>query len=265
MSDAAASPLAGVRVVVTRRPEQAAGLADRLRRRGAIPILCPTIRIVPPLTWTPVDDAAHRLAEGEFAWVLFTSANAVEHFLGRAENSALAGDVRVGAVGRRTKAALEARGISVDLVPEVATAEGLARALGRGEGNVLLPRAEEVPPVLADLLGANGWTPVPVTVYRTIAAEPAGPGATDVRRGNYDAVTFTSASTVRGFVAGFGVPDPLASGAPDDRRAVACIGPVTAAACDEAGLRVDVVAAEQSSEGLIEALATFLDQNPGSI
>lgn len=256
------SSLAGLRVVVTRRAEQARGLIDLLRRRAALPIECPTIRIVPPLTWTPVDDAARRLSEGDFDFVLFTSANAVEHLFGRLDEvgenarAALAGGaVRVGAVGRRTRAALEERNVPVDLVPEVATAEDLGRALGRGAGRVLLPRAEHVPTSLGDVLTANGWTPVPVTVYRTVAADPPGPAATKVKGGAYDAVTFTSASTVRGFVAAFGVPGALKPDAPRGDKTVACIGPVTTAACEEAGLRVDVVASEPSNEALIEALA----------
>lgn len=246
------SSLTGKRVVVTRRREQSRALVKGLRSRGALPIECPTIKIASPLTWGPVDSAVTELAAGSFRWTLFTSVNAVDAFLSRDGAGAALARVHVGAVGKRTQAALEEAGVEVDLVPETRTGAGLGTALGTGEGRVLLPRAEEVPPVLADLLEANGWTPHPVTVYRTVAVEPPGPARAAVEGGRFEAVTFTSASTVRGFSNAF--PDLEVLGPDGGDQKVAVIGEVTAAECHLLGIRVDAIADEPSNEALLAAL-----------
>src|SRR5205807_2228067 len=53
----APAPLQGKRILVTRTPEQAPALSDRLESLGATPIEFPTIRIIPPTDWEPLDNA----------------------------------------------------------------------------------------------------------------------------------------------------------------------------------------------------------------
>jgi uroporphyrinogen-III synthase len=60
-------------------------------------------------------------------------------------------------------------------------------------------------------------------------------------------VTFTSSSTVRHFVEA--MPGPL-----PDRVLVACIGPITADTARELGLRVDIIAQEYTTRGLVDAI-----------
>ena len=66
------------RILVTRTRHQASELAARLEALGAIPILIPTIEIVSPETYVPLDAALAQLEI--YDWLLFTSANAVEVF-----------------------------------------------------------------------------------------------------------------------------------------------------------------------------------------
>lgn len=248
--------LSGLTVVVTRAREQAQRFASLLAAEGAEPLILPTISIEDPPDWAPVDAAARDLVAGRFSWVLFTSANGVNGFCGRLPAPADAlGAVKVAAVGRSTASLLTERGVGVDLIATSYTGADLAAELGTGTGEVLLPRAEVVPPHMAEVLKAGGWRPVDVAVYRTVAAEPRGPEAEQVLAGGFDVVTFTSASTVTGFAGMVGDPGALGlePGAPL-RRVVACIGPLSAAACEAAGMRVDVQAAEHSTQGLVQAL-----------
>lgn len=248
--------LSGRRVVVTRRPEQAGKLASALRDAGAEVIELPTIRIEGPESWDAVDASIRLLAGGSFEWVGFTSANAVQRFCDRsATPEELFRDVKVAAVGPATTEALTERGIKVDLQPESYTGIAMAGALGPGTGRILLPRAADVPPDMVERLRAAGWETHEVAVYRTLPAEPAGPAYERVAGGDFDVVTFASASAVKGFL-GMGVDIAtlgLSSGTRQDRT-VACIGPITAEACAAGGLRVDIVATDHSVEGLIEAL-----------
>jgi uroporphyrinogen-III synthase len=157
------------------------------------------------------------------------------------------GRVKLAVVGSATSGLLAQHGLRADLVPEEFTGAALAEALGRGSGRVLLPRVEGAPPDLVEALSGAGWNVREVTAYRNLPAGKDSLGAAVVASGRFDVVTFTSASTVRNFLAIAGPPEDLGG-------AVACIGPVTAEAARSAGLKVDVVAEEHTVAGLVRAV-----------
>ena len=241
-------PLAGVRVLVTRTREQASELSGVLRELGADVIEAPAIRVEPPRSWTTVDRAVARLKRGDYAWIVFTSANGVRLFWSRLRGDARSfGGVRVAAVGPGTADALRARGIESDLIPSTFTTDAIGKAFPRGKGRVLLARADKTEPGLTDALRAKGWAPERLTVYRLRAVARLAPA---VRRavldGEIDVLTFASGGTVRAFMRLLRAKLPR-------RVRVAAIGPVTARAAKEAGLRVDAVAREHTIPGLAAA------------
>lgn len=243
-------PLFGLRVVVTRGRGQAGSLTAALEAHGAAVVEMPVIAIADPESWDDLDQSLRLLVEGFFKWVVFTSANAVDKVFERIDHAGLdsraLGRVKVAAVGSMTAGILEARGIRADLVPPEFTGAAVAAALGRGSGRVLLPRVEGAPGDLVEALSGAGWTVRQVTAYRNLPASGDSLGAAVVASGRFDVVTFTSASTVRNFLA--------IAGSPPETGHVACIGPVTAEAARSAGLRVDVVAEEHTVPGLVAAL-----------
>jgi uroporphyrinogen III methyltransferase/synthase len=241
-------PLSGRRALVTRTREQAGELAGVLRELGAEVIEAPAIRVEPPRSWAAVDRAVSRVKSGEYAWVVFTSANGVRFFWSRLRGDARAfGGVRVAAVGTGTADVLRARGIEPDLVPPTFTTEAVGKAFPRGKGRVLLARADTTEPGLEEALRSKGWTPQKVTVYRL---RPVARLAPAVRRavldGEIDVLTFASGGTVRAFMR-------LLRATPPRRVKIAVIGPVTVRAAEEAGLRVDAVAREHTIPGLAAA------------
>ena len=261
--------LAGLRIIVTRAPAQAAGLTARLEKLGAAVIHLPTISIVPPDSWTAADAAAGRLAHGDYSWVAFTSPNGVAGFLDRLDRlaTAIPRPTKVAAVGSTTARALAERGVSTDLVPARFTAMDLARVLGRGTGRILAPRAAAAPQDMPQAMRAAGWVVDEVAVYRTVPAPGDTPAVLAARAGRFDVVTFSSASTVRYFVNVVGAPAPLGLGgaAPTEGgKVVACIGPATAEAALNLGLRVDVVAPQHTVEGLVGALGHHFGRRPSS-
>jgi uroporphyrinogen III methyltransferase/synthase len=250
-------PLFGRRVVVTRAREQASELRTRLERLGADVLELPTIAIealdvtLPPLA--PYD------------WLVLTSVNGVAALFDRALAPAgldarALGGLKVAAIGPGTAAALAARGITPDLVPERFVAEALVEAFpapdsSRGAPKVLVARAEQARDVLPDGLRARGYDVDIVTLYRTVPA-PADPSQLDaVREGDIDAVTFTSSSTVANF-------HDLVGALPDPPPLVVSIGPVTSQTARERGLRVDVEASEHTIDGVVRALADALEARP---
>jgi uroporphyrinogen-III synthase len=187
------------------------------------------------------------LARGRFAWILLTSPATVamlaERLRGPEEVRAF-----VAAIGDGTAHAFTRwSGRGPDLVPPRFTSAALGRAFPRGSGRVLCARADIAPEGLEDALAAKGWTPTRVDAYRTVFPKTLPKEARDaLAAGEVDAITFTSASTVRGFVGALG---PV-NGAPK----VVCIGPVTSKEAREHGLRVHAVADPHTTEGLVAAL-----------
>jgi len=252
--------LSGKRVVITRPRDQAEGLGRALEARGASAIYLPTIAIEPPQSWGPVDEAIEALRRGSYDWVAFTSTNGVRGFLSCLDDPAALRDVKVAAVGKATAAELDARGITSALVPAESSAADLARALGTTGTTILLPRAEEVPSEMTDVLANNGWQPHEVAVYRTVPA-PRTDAADQIEAGDFDAITFSSASSVRGFLGmDFDIERLCLTPTTPPQRLVACIGPVTAAACGAWNLRVDAIADERTSEGLAGRLASAFER-----
>jgi len=247
-----AQPLFGKRVLVTRPAHQADDFAARLWEAGAEPIVAPTIAVGPPDDVAAAHDAVARART--YDWVVFTSRNGVDAFfdvLGELGRDARAfGDARIAAIGPKTGEALARRGIRVDLMPteyvnEAVAADLLARSAAGDR--VLAFRAQEAREVLPEMLREQSRIVDVVGAYRT---RPVDDPELRAKAERADIVTFTSASTVAGFV--HNVADAAAVLAP---KTVAAIGPITARAARDAGIRVDVVADEFTVDGLIRALA----------
>ena len=253
--------LYGWRVLVPRTRDQAGALSAVLRSYGAVPVEVPTIAVEPPRTPAPMERAVKGLHDGKYAWVAFTSVNAVKAVREKLEEygldaRALSG-VKVAAVGDTTAQALIDFGIRPDLVPSgQQSSEGLLADWAPYDDvfdpidRVFLPRADIATDTLLAGLQELGWQVDDVTAYRTVrAAPPPAETREALKGGGYDAVLFTSSSTVRNLV---GI-----AGKPHDTTILACIGPATAATATELGLRVDVLAPKPDVATLVEALAAF--------
>ena len=264
-------PLFGRRIVVTRSREQAGELVDMLEERGADAIQTPTIRIAPPEDTDALDRAA--ADAGAYTWLVFTSANAVDAFLGRLLQR---GDIRdlkgvqLCAIGPSTAQRISRYGLRADLVPDESRAEGVfeaLRAAGPLKGaRILLPRADIAREVLPDQLREAGAEVTEVVAYRTILAGGERDADHDIYRmlldRQIDAVTFTSASTVRNFARILGeeqAADLL------NTTVVAAIGPVTAEAAQQLGITVAIVPKKYTIPDLVDALVEhFAAQEPAA-
>ena len=254
-------PLFGWRVLVPRTKEQAGTLSASLRGPGAVPDEVPTISVEPPRNPLQMDKAIRGLVEGRYEWVAFTSINAVkavrEKFDDYGLDARAFSGLKIAAVGEKTAAAIEDWGLRADLMPagEQSAAGLLAEWPEYDEmldpiNRVFLPRADIATENLVAGLIDLGWEVDDVTAYRTVrAAPPPAPIREAIKSGKFDAVVFTSSSTVRNLV---GI-----AGKPHASTVIAVIGPATAKTAEENGLRVDVLAPTPSVEALVEALADF--------
>lgn len=256
-------PLYGWRVLVPRARPQAAQMSTLLASHGAIPQEVPTISVEPPRNPAQMERAIKGIVEGRYRWVVFTSTNAVAAVKDKLSEfgldaRAFAG-VHLAAVGEKTAAAVKELGIKPELLPprNRQNAAGLVDVFPEFfedidvVGRVLLPRADIATDVLVDGLMELGWAVDDVVAYRTVRAAPPSPEVRDmIKSGGFDAVCFTSSSTVRNLV---GI-----AGKPHQRTIIACIGPQTAETAVEMGLRVDVVPEVADIPNLVDALAAHV-------
>nr|WP_090341433.1 bifunctional uroporphyrinogen-III C-methyltransferase/uroporphyrinogen-III synthase [Mycolicibacterium malmesburyense]CRL71294.1 uroporphyrinogen-III synthase [Mycolicibacterium malmesburyense] len=251
--------LYGWTVLVPRTKDQAGEMSEKLVGHGALPIEVPTIAVEPPRSPAQMERAVKGLVDGRFQWVVFTSTNAVravwEKFNEFGLDARAFSGVKIACVGQATADRVRAFGINPELVPA-----GEQSSLGLLDefppyddvfdpvNRVLLPRADIATETLAEGLRERGWEIEDVTAYRTVRAAPPPAHTREmIKTGGFDAVCFTSSSTVRNLV---GI-----AGKPHARTIVACIGPKTAETAAEFGLRVDVQPEVAAVGPLVEALA----------
>ncbi len=256
-----ARPLFGQRVVVTRERGQAREFVGGLEECGAEVLEVPAVRFTMPSQREPMVEALAGL--NGYDWLIFTSANGVKWFFDsffRAfKDLRDLGGLRIAAVGPATAACLEALHLQVNVMPERHDAASLARALSEYETvenlRVLLARAEVATPELPKILEEKGAIVDDIAFYRT-EAETGGEEdevAVRLREEGADWLTFTSGSTARHFHARF---DLVALRGRFPGMRVASIGPETTAVLEELGVKVDVQAKVQTTEGLIEVMGT---------
>lgn len=254
-------PLFGWNILVPRTKEQSGSTIARLASYGATAEVVPTISVEPPRTPQQMERAIKGLVTGRYEWIGFTSVNAVRAVREKFEEfgldaRAFAG-LKIAAVGGVTAGALREWGLEPDLVPSgEQSAQGLLEVWPPFDevldpiNRVFLPRADIATDTLVAGLQATGWEVDDVTAYRTVrAAPPPAPVREAIKGGQFDAVVFTSSSTVRNLVGIAGKPHPS--------TVIACIGPATAKTAEEHGLRVDVLAPEASADSLVDALADY--------
>jgi uroporphyrinogen III methyltransferase / synthase len=251
--------LYGWTVLVPRTKDQAGEMSEKLVLHGALPIEVPTIAVEPPRSPAQMERAVKGLVDGRYQWVVFTSTNAVravwEKFNEFGLDARAFSGVKIACVGQSTADRVRSFGIEPELVPS-----GEQSSLGLLDefppyddvfdpvNRVLLPRADIATETLAEGLRERNWEIEDVTAYRTVRAAPPPAHTREmIKTGGFDAVCFTSSSTVRNLV---GI-----AGKPHARTIVACIGPKTAETAAEFGLRVDVQPEVAAIGPLVEALA----------
>ena len=240
-------PMKGKTVVVTRPEDRSGTLTQRLRELGAEVVDYPCIRTVAREENPELEEAMENLSR--YRCLVFTSPAGPEIFSRRLRAAgrdarALSG-LTLAAIGPKTAKAMERFGVTADLVPETYDSDHLAKALEAVEGPVLLCRASRGSTALPEMLERKGIPFADVPVYDTVYAAPA-PQKVDALLGETLLVTFTSASTVRGFVES--LPGR------DLKNVIGCcIGKQTEAEAKKYGLAT-VVSQEATMESLVECI-----------
>ena len=249
----AAKPLGGLRVLVPRGGKWGDGIAATLRTLGATPVIAPMINFASADDGAALANALHELQDGQFDWIVITSATTVDVFVGH--RVSIPTTTRIAAVGETTGAALQLAGYRVDFTPSDNSARGLVAQWDTSEisGRVLVPQSDVAEPTLVSGLGGLGIDVQFVSAYRTVGVPVADAVRADVASGRIGAILVSSGSVARQIAAQL-APLP-------ESTVVACIGPRTAFDARAAGLTVDVIAEERSADSLVAALLEHVMQS----
>lgn len=251
-------PLFGKSVLITRASLQAGHLERLLAKRSASPVLIPLIKIIPATGDNDLDNAVMGIRD--YDWLILTSVNGAELFFRKLfelgmDARALAG-VKVGAIGPATSECLAKYGIAVDYVPGRYTGRGLVSGMKKKNVSgkkILLLRADLADAEITNGLKNLGAIITEHVIYHTVRPRSA---SSEIKKlissGKIDIITFTSSSTVTNFVHGL-----TARQIQSIKSIIACIGPKTAATARKAGLKVHIVAKEQTIPGLVQAVEDY--------
>lgn len=255
--------------MVTRPRAQSEDITTQLEALGAAVVHLPTIEVLPPTSWAPLDASIERIKE--YDWIVFTSANGAHFFFRRLSEmridavEALATHI-VCAIGPATARAVEAAGAVAHVVASESKAEGALTAIIEhvgGNQNVrglrfLIPRARVARETLPSGLRRLGAHVDAVETYQTVKPDIQPEGIIRLFRENsIDAITFTSSSTVSNFAELAGVADLsdlLAT------TLVACIGPVTAETAVSHGLTKIIQPELYNAAELVESIVKSIGQ-----
>jgi uroporphyrinogen III methyltransferase/synthase len=248
--------LTGKTILTTRAASQSGELRSKLEAFGARVIEYPTIEIVPIENWSEVDDAIKQL--NRYQWLLFTSSNAVDHFMKRVKGANVKCSLPVIAVGSATARRVREWDLEPEIIPKEFRAEGVLEALPENlfGTSILFPRAETARDVLPRELRKRGARVDIVVVYRTI--RPTVPESTSIAEiiatEKIDCIVFTSPSTIRYLAESIGEPVLKLLGSVP----IAVIGPVTRDAAKEFGLETRIIPLESTTDALVTAILEAL-------
>ncbi|WP_027409489.1 uroporphyrinogen-III synthase [Anoxybacteroides tepidamans] len=247
-------PLLGKKVLVTRGKEQAQEFSDRLRQAGACPLEIPLISVSAVADKEKVNKYLRDLSR--YNWIVFTSANGVRFFFSFMKE--VRSLPKIAVVGRKTAAALEKRGIHPDIIPDEFVAEGLAEAMKpiiEPHDRILLVKGNLARPALKEELLCLGADVDDLVVYETNINESGKEQLLDLlKKKAIDVITFTSSSTVHSFMRMLEGTDLLSL---VQRCVIACIGPITKQAAEQAGLSVHICPDQYTIDDMIKEMEKF--------
>ncbi|WP_332647110.1 uroporphyrinogen-III synthase [Lysinibacillus sp. 54212] len=238
-------PLAGKTIFLT-GTQKIQTIAEQVEEYGGKVLAFPLITIQERISW---DDEERICNSAKYDWLIFTSQNAVEHYMNklrRANLSPSAISCKIAAVGIKTAKALQDEGFDIDFMPTIFSADRFVQEFPGNAVDVhcLFLRGSLAKSTIRDALLCDEWT-----VYETVeTTEHVGALAESLLQEKEPVVIFASPSAVR-IYAKYIVPDLHWR-----YVTVASIGHITTAVLKEYGARVDVQPSVYTMQAVIERL-----------
>lgn len=238
--------LSGKRILVTGSRNMADSLEKEFEQYGGETIAISLVETIPD--YSDCDDIFNNLEK--YSWFIFTSANGVNIFFDRLRNLRVdirkLANARFAVVGTSTKKALEKYGLYADFIPSKFTSKILAEELSKeltDKDKILIVRGKQGKNFIEDKFSEISVEFDKICIYETIQDERR---ADEVKRicPDVDYIVVTSGSGARA----------LRNMAGCEHDNIVAIGPVTKRDCEEAGLRVKLVAEEFDARGIVDVI-----------
>lgn len=238
--------LSGKRILVTGSRNMADSLEKEFEQYGGETIAISLVETIPD--YSDCDDIFNNLEK--YSWFIFTSANGVNIFFDRLRNLRVdirkLANARFAVVGTSTKKALEKYGLYADFIPSKFTSKILAEELSKeltDKDKILIVRGKQGKNFIEDKFSEMSVEFDKICIYETIQDERR---ADEVKRicPDVDYIVVTSGSGARA----------LRNMAGCEHDNIVAIGPVTKRDCEEAGLRVKLVAEEFDARGIVDVI-----------
>lgn len=252
-------PLFGKKIVITRALDQSAEFCRKIEELGAYVIRFPTIITEAVHSSAQIDSSIANLQNGKYAYIIFTSANAVKYLFNILSEKRLdlriLGNTKIAAIGKATAKSIESLNLIPDLIPESFVAEsaveGLVKKMEKGQ-RALFPKAAQTRDIIPDKLGEAGIAVDELTIYKTVLAEePSSVYLENLLNEKPDYITFTSSSTAKNFAKLLG-RDNLREFFKAAK--IVSIGPITTQTIKDLGFNADIEAKEFTTDGLLQAI-----------
>lgn len=238
-------------IVITRPIEEDHIFNKQVEELGLQTFLYPAIEITKSSLSVPMKKQLQNLAA--YDWILFTSRNGVRFFIEALKeltiDTSILRSKEIGAVGPKTKEALENYGFKVHFIPSEFTTENLAKEIKNIRSKkIFLPRSQIASTLLTELLEKKGAIVTNIPMYHTRYTSTKNNEFIKLLDGNkIYMLTFTSPSTIEGFVRS--IPEKMQKhvfGLP-----VLSIGPVTSTAAKKHGFTNIVTAHPYTIDGML--------------
>jgi uroporphyrinogen-III synthase len=231
-------------ILITRSYEQSSSEIDFLKSNGAEVMPLPVIKLIPYYDSTKIEDVLNRFYE--FDYLIFTSINAVRFFAGFVEklgNELDLKNVKVVAIGAKTKDYCESNLFDVDLVPEKSSSKGIIDLLQKDSlsgKNILIPCSMIARTELKEELEYHRATVEMVPVYDNVL-----PDYDDVKdyvdyldKNKPDIFIFTSPSNFTNYLELLKIDDIKEY---FEGTVTASIGTTTRDVIEQRGIKVDII------------------------
>lgn len=231
------------KILITRDKKQAKEMSKLVLNKGGIPIELPFIEI------EELKISTENLKK--YSAILFNSPNGVKSFFKNIEDMRILANIKIGAVGAKTKEVLESLKIVPDFMPEEYMVDRLAEEVVKftnRNDNILIVTSDISPADLDKYNSLYERNYEKIVAYNTrkikVAKDKINEKLEDI-----DIITFLSSSTVEAFYESINGDLKVL-----ENKKIASIGPMTSETLRKYGIKVDYEAKKYTAEGLLDVI-----------
>lgn len=265
--------LKGKTIALTRPVGQAEEAGKQIEEKGGVPYYIPAIEIKGLSNFEPIKKFLAEMVELQVDYVIFMSTNGVKYLFSAAQELGQTEQLKEGlaatfviAVGPRTAEALEKDfGVHVSLIPTKYSSEGLLECFGEGEvveKKIRIPRTSNATPTLTDKLKEMGADVEEIYVYESglpVDEKLKAKFYEDLTNGKINAIVFGSGLSAKNIFKMLQEKAPMEKlrDIINSKVTTVAIGPTTAEALKELGVKVDVIPEDYLFDKALSALAEY--------